>query len=233
MIKEFNEVNFDDISVSKPQVEEEKPKEPEYSEPTKFNNFAENVNVKIISTGNEKKSKKGAQKIQKVDFDFDFDNFNNVDFNSFNNVNNNSNTENSNKKTETNFDSSKKGKKNKFEDEEEDYNYNKPKISKEEINKKFANKKAISSEDYANLEDQPNTDSTFKNKLSSMKRNQAISSSDMFGEEEEESASLGSKLKDMALGFTIKAAEKAKEVKYQIYLFFIFLNFSLKTKLPI
>ena len=54
-------------------------------------------------------------------------------------------------------------------------------VSKEEINKKFANKKAISSEDYANLEDNSHESSAAKNKLQGMKYSQAISSSDLYG----------------------------------------------------
>jgi len=48
-----------------------------------------------------------------------------------------------------------------------------------------------------------------------MKNSQAISSSDIYGggEEEDTSGTLGSKLKDYALNFTYKAAEKAKELK--------------------
>jgi hypothetical protein len=189
MIKKIEEVNFDDVQVSKPI--EEKPKEPEYKEPTKFKNFAENIDVKIISNGNENKPNKrnNNQKIQKVDFDFNFDNFNEVNFSSFNSLPENNNTNNM-----TNFDkefgwgnsnNNNNKSNNKFEDDDES-EYYKPKISKEEINKKFANKKAISSEDYANLEENPNQNNAFKNKLNNMKYSQAISSSDIYGEQNDD-----------------------------------------------
>jgi hypothetical protein len=47
-----------------------------------------------------------------------------------------------------------------------------------------------------------------------LKNNQAISSSDLFGEEDNSNQeSLGSKLKDFAFNFTLNLAEKAKDVK--------------------
>ena len=47
-----------------------------------------------------------------------------------------------------------------------------------------------------------------------MKNNQAISSADLFGEDDNTyQESLGSKLKDFAFNFTLNLAEKAKEVK--------------------
>ncbi len=186
-IKNPEDVNFDDIPVNKV----DKPVEPEYKEPTKFN-FTESVDVKVVPSSNGTstgKSKRNNQKIQKVDFDFNFDNFNDVDFSSFNNVsgedNQQSNQSNGTAKkkngTGANFDeefSSSKNMRNNYDDED---NYRKPKISKEEINKKFANKKAISSEDYANLEEDPSEMNAHKYKLNSMKNSQAISSSDIYG----------------------------------------------------
>ena len=187
MIKPIDQINFDDLNVP---VKEEK-KEPEFKEATKFN-FTEKIDVKVVSTGTGKS--KRVNKIQKVDFDFNFDNFNEVNFSSFGGQNGNNNNNGNGAVTEPNFDdefggsnnnSSNKKKKNKYEDEEEESSYGKLKISKEEINKKFANKKAISSEDYANLEGNPSQTNAYKNKLSGMKYSQAISSSDMYGEPEE------------------------------------------------
>ena len=85
---------------------------------------------------------------------------------------------------------------------------------KEEVNKKFANKKAISSEDYAALEDNGSQDSYYSNKIKSMGNTQAISSSDLYGPQESDytGESLTDKMKDFAINFTLKAAEKAKEV---------------------
>ena len=83
------------------------------------------------------------------------------------------------------------------------------------MNKKFANKKAISSDDYAALEDDGNEDKFLKNKIKSMGNAQAIGSDDVYGKSDdyEYGESFGEKLKDMAINFTLKAAEKAKELK--------------------
>ena len=88
------------------------------------------------------------------------------------------------------------------------------KYSEEEINKKFANKKAISSEDYAALEDDGTNDNMIKNKIKSMGNSQAISSDDIYGTSDDYAEeTFGDKLKDFAVNFTLKAAEKAKEYK--------------------
>jgi ADP-ribosylation factor GTPase-activating protein 2/3 len=204
IIKKMEEVNFNDVL---PEVQKMESTEPEYKEPTKFSNFCnEKIDVKVVS----KVNKKNINKIQKVDFDFNFDNFNEANFSSFNNTNTQSN-DNSNF---NNFEDTSKKTKKQFNDEENEENSYKPKISKEEINKKFANKKAISSEDYERLEENPNESNQMKNKINSMKYSTAISSADLYGEPEEDSSSgFKSKLKDFAFGFTMKAAEKAKELK--------------------
>jgi len=131
-------------------------------------------------------------KIKKVDIDFDFDNFN------------------------PGFDSNAKIE-NKFN---ENNNFNvqtkEPKDTSNDVGsdfkKKFANKKAISSEDYAENNVQ---DSSIKSKLSSMKGQTAISSDELFGtgNNEEKQKSLGSTLKDYAIKFTLNAADKAKDLK--------------------
>ena len=88
------------------------------------------------------------------------------------------------------------------------------KYSEEEINKKFANKKAISSEDYAALEDDGSNDNMIKNKIRSMGNSQAISSDDIYGKTDDyPEETFGDKIKDFAINFTLKAAEKAKEYK--------------------
>lgn len=189
-IKKIEDVNFDDIPVpentSNGSNSTNPSKEPEYKEPTKFKNFAENVEVKVIGgseSGNTKSKRGNAKKIQKVDFDFNFDNFNDVNFSSFNSI-----SENDNKNEESSSTNSKKKNQKQFDDEEDDLdNYKQvSKISKEEINKKFANKKAISSEDYANLNEDPSQTNSMKSRLNTMKSSQAISSSDLYGEPEED-----------------------------------------------
>ena len=89
------------------------------------------------------------------------------------------------------------------------------KITKEEVNKKFANKKAISSEDYAALEDNGSQDGVYSQRIKSMGNSQAISSSDVYGDNDNDyqGESLTDKMKDFAINFTMKAAEKAKELK--------------------
>ena len=90
-------------------------------------------------------------------------------------------------------------------------------MSKKEINKEFANKKAISSEDYAALENEDSNTRATKERIKSMGNSQAISSEDVFGSEGGtsiyEGESMTDKLKEMALNFTLGAAEKAKELK--------------------
>jgi hypothetical protein len=109
--------------VEKPKVEEnfEEQKKEEYSEPTKVVLKKEQKNeIKLPKTN----------KIKKVDFDFDFDNFNDD-------------------VSVPNEPEQPKVMKNVDEDCEE----KEPEVmcNKEEATKKFANKKAISSEDYAQL----------------------------------------------------------------------------------
>lgn len=160
-IKSIEEVNFDDVPV----------KENEFKEATKFK-INEATNIKVIDTG--VKGGKG-NKIKKVDFDFNFESFNDVNFSEFDADKN----EKSQKVPETISPVERE------EEEEIDRSY-KPKISKEEINKKFANKKAISSEDYEKLEENPYENSSYKNKLNSMKYSQAIGSCDLYGEKYED-----------------------------------------------
>ena len=109
--------------VEQPKVEEiiEEPKKEEYNEPTKVVLKKEQKNeIKLPKTN----------KIKKVDFDFDFDNFN----------------DDISVPTEP-----EQPKVTKNVDEKYEENIPEVKYNKEEANKKFANKKAISSEDYAKL----------------------------------------------------------------------------------
>ena len=91
------------------------------------------------------------------------------------------------------------------------------KYQKKKIKKKFANKKAISSEDYAALENEDYNNKETKEKIKSMGNSQAISSEDVFGNNGGtsvyEGESMTDRLKEMALNFTLGAAEKAKELK--------------------
>ncbi len=130
------------------------------------------------------------------------------------------NDNNDNKKDEEEDDFKQKEKEKEKEKELEDEGYNKSyniKISKKELNKKLANKKAISSEDYAALEEDNTDNKVVKDRIKSMGNSQAISSEDVFGTTGESNAyegeSLTDKLKDMALNFTLSAAEKAKQLK--------------------
>ena len=158
-------------------------------------------------------------KIKKMDFNFDFDSFNDVNFSDFTKKEE-ENDDNDNKKEEEEDDFEQKEKEKEKEKELEDEGYNKSyniKISKKELNKKLANKKAISSEDYAALEEDNTENKVVKDRIKSMGNSQAISSEDVFGTTGESNAyegeSLTDKLKDMALNFTLSAAEKAKQLK--------------------
>ncbi len=161
-------------------------------------------NVKVKKKGGKK------NKITKVDFDLDYDSFNDVNFGSLEKENEDKKEEeDSNKKEEK-----EKEKEKELEEGENTYNF---KISKKEINNKFANKKAISSEDYAALENEDSNTRSTKERIKSMGNSQAISSEDVFGSEGGtsvyEGESMTDKLKEMALNFTLSAAEKAKELK--------------------
>ena len=161
-------------------------------------------NVKVKKKGGKK------NKITKVDFDLDYDSFNDVNFGSLEKENEDKKEEeDSNKKEEK-----EKEKEKELEEGENTYNF---KVSKKEINNKFANKKAISSEDYAALENEDSNTRSTKERIKSMGNSQAISSEDVFGSEGGtsvyEGESMTDKLKEMALNFTLSAAEKAKELK--------------------
>ena len=202
-IENNDKLNENDIN-KKEEVEKEK--ENQIQQPTHFEiNKKEKVeNLKIESKGGKK------NKIKKVDFDFDFDSFNNINFSDFNNK-----KEEEEEKPKNNFlddDEKEEEERNREKKIYSNNSYN-IKMSKEEVNKKFANKKAISSEDYAALEDDDSNDRFVKNKIKSMGNTQAISSDDVYGTSDNYQESFGERLKDMAVNFTLKAAEKAKELK--------------------
>ena len=190
-------------------IEEKKETEPEIKKPTHFeiHTKAKVENIKIEGKAGKK------NKIKKVDFDFDFDSFTNVNFSDFNK---NKDEEEEEKQSKNMDDDNEKEEEERIREKNlfsgNSYNI---KISKEEVNKKFANKKAISSDDYAALEDDGNEDKFVKNKIKSMGNAQAIGSDDIYGKNNdyEYKESLGEKLKDIAINFTLKAAEKAKELK--------------------
>ena len=170
--------------------------------------FEIHTNAKIDNLKIQGKTGK-KNKITKVDFDFDFDSFNNINFSDFNNKN-----EEEEKQNKILYDDIEEEENNREKKSNNKNSYN-IKISKEEINKKFKNKKAISSEDYALLEENNSNDKFIKNKIKSMSNSQAISSDDIYGISNDyySEESFGDLLKDFAINFTLKAAEKAKELK--------------------
>ena len=191
--------------IEKPEEEEE------IQKPQKFKIEKKVNNVKIKSKASKK------NKIKKVDFDYDFENFNNdVNFSDFNKTNDDKEEE---KKDEDTIQKEEKEKEKEKEKESEE-GYNKSydtKVSKKKLNKKFANKKAISSEDYAALENEDTNNRETKERIKSMGNSQAISSEDVFGNSGGsnvyEGESMTDRLKEMALNFTLGAAERAKELK--------------------
>ena len=212
-IKEVKEENKDDKK--KKEKKEEKEEKDEIKKPQKFqiDEKAKVNNAKVIGKAGK------INKIKKMDFNFDFDSFNDVNFSDFTKKEED-NDNNDNKKDEEEDDFKQKEKEKEKEKELEDEGYNKSyniKISKKELNKKLANKKAISSEDYAALEEDNTENKVVKDRIKSMGNSQAISSEDVFGTTGESNAyegeSLTDKLKDMALNFTLSAAEKAKQLK--------------------
>ena len=199
----------------KEEKEGEKEEKDEIKKPQKFqiDEKAKIKNAKVIGKAGK------INKIKKMDFNFDFDSFNDVNFSDFTKKEEeNDNNDNKNEEEEDDFEQKEKEKEKEKELEDEGYNksYN-IKISKKEINKKLANKKAISSEDYAALEEDNTDNKVVKDRIKSMGNSQAISSEDVFGTNGESNAyegeSLTDKLKDMALNFTLSAAEKAKQLK--------------------
>ena len=204
------EINIDANNNEKKEEKDDK-KNDEIEGPQKFqiDKKAKINNVKVKGKAGKK------NKIKKVDFDFDFDSFNDVNFSDFNKGNEEKEEEDS--KKEKDDDSLKKEEKEREKENEENNNSYDIKISKKEINKKFANKKAISSEDYAALENDDSNNRITKEKIKSMGNSQAISSEDVFGSEGGpsvyEGESMTDRLKDLALNFTLGAAEKAKELK--------------------
>ena len=212
-IKEVKEEKKDDKK--KKEKKEEKEQKDEIKKPQKFqiDEKAKVNNAKVIGKAGK------INKIKKMDFNFDFDSFNDVNFSDFTKKDE-ENDNNDNKKDEEEDDFKQKEKEKEKEKELEDEGYNKSyniKISKKELNKKLANKKAISSEDYAALEEDNTENKVVKDRIKSMGNSQAISSEDVFGTTGESNAyegeSLTDKLKDMALNFTLSAAEKAKQLK--------------------
>ena len=202
--------NNDEKEISKKNDNEKKEeKEEEIQKPQQFKIEKKANNIKIKSKASKK------NKIKKIDFDYDFENFNNdVNFSDFNKPNEEKDEE---KKDD---DTINKEEKEKQKEKESEEGYNKSydtKISKKKLNKKFANKKAISSEDYAALENEDNSNKETKDRLKALGNSQAISSEDVFGNSggtsTNEGESMTDRIKEMALNFTLGAAEKAKELK--------------------
>ena len=201
----------------KEEKEEEKEKEEEIKKPQVFQiDTPSNVkNEKIIGKASKK------NKIKKMDFNFDFDSFNDVNFSDFTKKDDDANDDKEKEDKEEKDDYEKKEREKEKERDDEDEGYNKSyniKMSKQEINNKFKNKKAISSEDYAALEEGNSDNKVVKDRIKSMGNSQAISSEDVFGSNGDnnnvyEGESMTDKLKDLALNFTLSAAEKAKELK--------------------
>ena len=197
--------------IKEEKIEKKEEEKEEIKKPQKFqiNEKAKVNNEKVIGKAGKK------NKIKKMDFNFDFDSFNDVNFSDFTKKEDENDIE--NKKEEDTKDYEKKEKEKELEEEE---GYNKPyksKVSKKKFDKKFANKKAISSEDYKALEEDNSDNKIIKDRIKSMGNSQAIISEDVFGSNGEsntyEGESLTDKFKDLALNFTLSAAEKAKELK--------------------
>ena len=220
--EEFENININNEEIKekkeeekeKEEKEKKKEKEEEIKKPQKFqiNKTANVKNAKVISKAGK------INKIKKMDFNFDFDSFNDVNFSDVTEKDKDNNKE--NKINEEIDDDEQKEKEKEKEMEKEGYykSYNNSKVSEEEFDKKFSKKKAISSEDYENLERGNPDNKVVNDRIKSMGNSQAISSEDIFGSNGEanddyEGESITDKLKDMALNFTLSAAEKAKQLK--------------------
>ena len=208
--KKKKDKNEEKVEEKNEEIEEKE----EIKKPQKFevDKKAKVENAKVIGKAGK------INRIKKMDFNFDFDSFNDVNFSDF--TKKDEDNEKENKIEEEINENEQKEKEKEKEKESNEEKYNKSydiKLSKKEINKKFANKKAISSEDYKALEEDNQDNKVVKDRIKSMGNSQAISSEDVFGSNGEsneyEGESMTDKLKDMALNFTLSAAEKAKELK--------------------
>lgn len=147
-----SEVNND---LSKINLNDKKPDEKK--EEVKFTDFKIDEKENSKNKKPEQKISK-TSKIKKVDFDFDFDSFDEINFSNFENNKTSSNSEIKSIKEESKEDPFSSFEDNKIEKENNTNNnnnyYRNDKDSekiRQEADKKFANKKAISSEDYARL----------------------------------------------------------------------------------
>ena len=227
--EEQNEI--DNININEEEQKEDKKEKKKEKEEKKEEKEEEKEEIKkpqsfqINAPSNAKKTKfvgKAGKKnkIKKMDFNFDFDSFNDVNFSDMTNNNEKDKKNDKNKEDKEDkddeYEQKEKEKEKELEDEGNNKSYN-IKMSKKEINNKFKNKKAISSEDYAALERGDSDNKVVKDRIKSMGNSQAISSEDVFGSSGEnnvyEGESMTEKLKDMALNFTLSAAEKAKQLK--------------------
>ena len=211
--KKKKDKNEEKVKEKNEEIEEKE----EIKKPQKFevDKKAKVENAKVIGKAGK------INRIKKMDFNFDFDSFNDVNFSDFTKKdedNDKEKKEDDEKKDEDEQKEKEHEKEKEKESENEGYqkSYGK-KISKKELKNKFANKKAISSEDYAALEEGNSDNKIVKDRIKSMGNSQAISSEDVFGSNGEsnvyEGESMTDKLKDMALNFTLSAAEKAKALK--------------------
>ena len=211
--KKKKDKNEEKVEEKNEEIEEKE----EIKKPQKFevDKKAKVENAKVIGKAGK------INRIKKMDFNFDFDSFNDVNFSDFTKKdedNDKEKKEDDEKKDEDEQKEKEHEKEKEKESENEGYqkSYGK-KISKKELKNKFANKKAISSEDYASLEEGNSDNKIVKDRIKSMGNSQAISSEDVFGSNGEsnvyEGESMTDKLKDMALNFTLSAAEKAKALK--------------------
>ena len=211
--KKKKDKNEEKVEEKNEEIEEKE----EIKKPQKFevDKKAKVENAKVIGKAGK------INRIKKMDFNFDFDSFNDVNFSDFtkkDEYNDKEKKEDDEKKDEDEQKEKEHEKEKEKESENEGYqkSYGK-KISKKELKNKFANKKAISSEDYASLEEGNSDNKIVKDRIKSMGNSQAISSEDVFGSNGEsnvyEGESMTDKLKDMALNFTLSAAEKAKALK--------------------
>ena len=209
--KKKKEKNEEKVEEKNEEIEEKE----EIKKPQKFevDKKAKVENAKVIGKAGK------INRIKKMDFNFDFDSFNDVNFSDFTKKDEDNDKE-KKEDDEKKDEDEQKEKEHEKEKESENEGYQKSygkKISKKELKNKFANKKAISSEDYAALEEGNSDNKIVKDRIKSMGNSQAISSEDVFGSNGEsnvyEGESMTDKLKDMALNFTLSAAEKAKALK--------------------
>lgn len=198
-IKEDEPEKLKEVKLEKPIENIKKQDEDDFFEEANIIVDVESQKTNKVDDKKKGQTKKKNNKIEKVNFDFDWDN--EIDYVA---------------KVEPKKEEKITKVKKQFDPDEEEID-NEKELDKEKNNEKLKNlqnKKAISSDDFKDEKEDLYSLKQKNSKLSQMKTATAISSADLNGENTEQSGpSFGDAFKDYAYGFTSYATEKAKVLK--------------------